>query len=57
MKKILTSNSNFYILVDKFPYKDSISKLETEFASWFDFKTKQKKDIFQKGARKKDNKK
>ena len=45
MEKILTSNSNFYILVDNFPYKDSISKLETEFASWFDFKTKQKKDI------------
>lgn len=35
MEKIPTSNSEFYLHVDRYPYTDTIHKLKTEFGDWF----------------------
>lgn len=45
MQVVKTSNPEFYLLVDHFPYTESINKLRTEFISWFNFKKQRNIDI------------
>lgn len=45
MQIVNTSNPNYYILVDKFPYTDTREKIKTEFSAWLDYKKQRNQDI------------
>lgn len=45
MQRITTSNPNYFILVDRFPYTETREKIKTEFLVWLDYKKERKQDI------------
>ena len=45
MIRVNTSNSKFYILVDQYPYIESINKIQTELHSWYEIKESRNQDM------------
>lgn len=45
MKKIETSNPEYYLLVDHYPYEETKEELRYKFSSWFDYKKERNLDV------------